>query len=250
MKSERLLPIVLVHGAWHGGWCWERVTPALRTAGHEVITPTLTGLAERAGELTRTTGLQTHVADICAVLEAGDLREVILVGHSYGGMVITGVAAALPARIGALIYLDAFVPRAGDSAMALLPPDRAARYAESARQAGDGWRIPAPTAAGLGVTSPTDAAWLEARLTDHPLLAFTEPLPHDPPPPGESARRYIRCNPGSPSFAAVAARLQADPAWDCHELASGHDAMVTAPQDVAALILPSPTRPATGLPGT
>ncbi len=237
MKSDGPSPIVLVHGAWHGGWCWERVAPALRAAGHEVFTPTLTGLAERAGELTRTTGLQTHIADACAVLEDHDLREVILVGHSYGGMVITGVAAALPARVSTLVYLDAFVPRAGDSAMTLLPPDRAAHYAQSATQAGDGWRIPPPTAAGMGVTSPADAAWLEARLTDHPLLAFTQPLPHDPPPPERVVRRYLRCNPGSPSFAAVAARLQADPAWDYHELASGHDAMVTVPGELAALLL-------------
>ncbi len=229
--------MVLVHGAWHGGWCWERVTPALRAAGHEVFTPTLTGLAERAGELTRTTGLLTHIADIAAVLEDRDLHEVILVGHSYGGMVITGVAAALPARVGSLIYLDAFVPAAGDSAMALLPPDRAAHYAQSATQAGDGWRIPPPTAAGMGVTAPDDAAWLEARLTDHPLLAFTQTLPDDPPPAREVARRYLRCNPGSPSFAAVAARLQADPTWECRELATGHDAMVTVPDALAALLL-------------
>lgn len=237
VKSERPSPIVLVHGAWHGGWCWERVTPALREAGHEVFTPTLTGLAERAGELTRTTGLQTHIADIGAVLEERDLHEVILVGHSYGGMVISGVAAALPARVGALVYLDAFVPGAGDSVMTLLPPDRAAHFAQSATQSGDGWRIPPPTAAGMGVTSPADAAWLEARLTDHPLLAFTQPLPHDPPPAHAVARRYLRCNPGSPSFAAVAARLQADPAWEYRELETGHDAMITVPDELAALLL-------------
>lgn len=237
MFSESRSPMVLVHGAWHGGWCWERVAPLLRAAGHAVYTPTLTGLAERARLLDRETGLTTHIADIVSLLEQHDLRRVILVGHSYGGMVISGAAAAQPDRIAALVYLDAFVPQAGDCVMTLLPPHRAAHYAESAANAGDGWRIPSPPASGLGVTAPEDVTWLEARLTDHPLLAFKQPLPDDPPPPDQVARRYLRCNPGSPSFAAVAARLQADPTWDYHELASGHDAMVTVPAELGALLL-------------
>lgn len=230
-------PMVLVHGAWHGGWCWERVVPALQAGGRLVVAPTLTGLAERAGELTRATGLLTHIADICALLDSRDLRDVTLVGHSYAGMVITGVAAALPGRIGRLAYLDAFVPQAGESAMALFPPDRAAYYASAATQGGDGWRIPPPPAAGLGVTAPDDVAWVESRMTDHPLLAFTQPLPHDAPPPATLPRRYIRCAAGSPTFAQVAARLSADPAWDYREVATGHDAMVTEPTALAALLL-------------
>lgn len=238
MCSASRSPIVLVHGAWHGGWCWERVAPLLRQAGHAVYTPTLAGLAERAGLLNRQTGLTTHIADLVSLLEEHDLFRVILVGHSYGGMVITGAAAALPERIERLVYLDAFVPRAGDSAMSLLPRQRAAHYAESAVNAGEGWRIPPPTAAGMGVTSPADAAWLEARLTDHPLLGFTQPLPDDPPPPEQLARRYLRCNPGSPSFAEVAARLQSEPSWEYREFATGHDAMITEPERLASLILP------------
>ncbi|MFT4036898.1 MAG: alpha/beta hydrolase family protein [Thermomicrobiales bacterium] len=230
-------PIVLVHGAWHGGWCWERVVPALQAAGHRVVAPTLTGLAERAGELTCETGLLTHIADICAVVQELDLHDVTLVGHSYAGMVITGVATALPERIGRLVYLDAFVPQAGDSAMTLFPPDRAAYYAATAAQAGEGWRIPPPPAAGLGVTAPEDAAWVESRMTDHPLLAFTQPLPQAAPSPATLPRRYIRCAAGSPSFAQVAARLSVDPAWDYRELTTGHDAMVTEPAALAALLL-------------
>ena len=237
MSSESRLPIVLVHGAWHGGWCWERVAPLLRAAGHSVYTPTLTGLAERAKLLNRETGLTTHIADIVLLLEEHGLRRVTLVGHSYGGMVISGAAAALPERIERLVYLDAFVPRAGDSVMTLLPLQRASHYAETAVHAGEGWRIPAPPAFGLGVTAPDDAAWLEARLTDHPLLAFTQPLAGDPPSPHEVACRYLRCNPGSPSFASVAAQLQSDPAWEYQELATGHDAMITMPEGLADLIL-------------
>jgi pimeloyl-ACP methyl ester carboxylesterase len=239
MSRETRSPFVLVHGAWHGGWCWERVAPLLEQAGHTVHTPTLTGLAERATLLTRETGLETHITDLVAFLEAEKLRQVILVGHSYGGMVISGAAATVPERIERMVFLDAFVPQAGDTVLALMPPDRAAHYAASAASAGEGWRIPAPPPAGLGVTAPDDAAWLEPRLTDHPLLAFTQPLPADPPPPNRVPRRYIRCNPGSPTFEAIAARLQSDPNWDYRELPTGHDAMVTMPRDLAGLILSS-----------
>lgn len=239
MRSDEPFPIVLVHGAWHGGWCWERVEPVLRAAGHAVYSPTLSGLAERASLLTRETSLETHIADIVAVLVENDLHQVMLVGHSYGGMVISGVAAALPERMGRLVFLDAFVPQAGDSAMTLLPPPRAAHYAESAAGAGEGWRIPAPPASGLGVTAPEDVTWLEGHLTDQPLLAFTQTLPSDPPPPDVVARHYLRCNPGSPSFAAVAEHLQADPAWTYRELLTGHDAMITLPRELAGLILAS-----------
>src|SRR5437763_6310667 len=99
---------VLVHGAWHGGWCWQRVTPLLRAAGHEVYTPTLTGLGERAHLGTPDVGLATHVEDIVTMLEYEDLTDVVLVGHSYAGMVITGVAHAVPSRLTHLVYLDAF----------------------------------------------------------------------------------------------------------------------------------------------
>ncbi|MCA9879707.1 MAG: alpha/beta hydrolase [Thermomicrobiales bacterium] len=229
-------PVVLVHGAWHGGWCWERVAHSLRAAGHPVFTPTLTGLAERHQLLNRDTGLETHITDIVTLLTAQDLEQVVLVGHSYGGMVITGASAAVPERIATLVYLDAFVPGVGDSVMTLMPPDRAAIYAAAAADRGDGWRIPPPTAAAMGVTAPGDAAWLDAHLTDQPLLAFTQPLPRPAPPPGQIPRRYIRCTEGSPSFAAVAARLRADPAWAYDEVPTGHDAMVTEPDALAALL--------------
>src|SRR5689334_15631432 len=113
---------LLVHGAWHGGWCWRRVVPLLRAAGHEVFTPTLTGLGERVHLLTRDVGLDTHAQDVIGVLEYEDLRDVVLVGHSYGGMVITAVAERAAERLAHLVYLDAFVPRDGQSQMDLLGP--------------------------------------------------------------------------------------------------------------------------------
>ena len=111
---------VLVHGSWHGGWCWQKVARLLRQPGHEVYTPTLTGLGERSHLATKKSGLELHIQDILNVLEFEDLHEVVLVGHSYAGLVITGVAERAPGRVARLVYLDAFIPHAGQSAFAML----------------------------------------------------------------------------------------------------------------------------------
>lgn len=142
MNPDALSLVVLTHGGWHGGWCWQRVSPLLREAGHLVLIPTLTGQADRAHVLTTETGLDTHIAVITNLLEYDDLTDVILVGHSYAGMVITGVAAAVPERIRRLVYLDAFVPQTGDALLNLLLPERAAFYMQAAKDHGDGWRVP------------------------------------------------------------------------------------------------------------
>src|SRR5262245_30690572 len=115
--------LVLVHGGWEAGWCWRKVVPLLRDAGHEVFAPTLTGLGERKHLASPEVGLDTHVQDIVGVLESEELDEVILVGHSYGGMVIAGVAERVPERLAQLVYLDAFVPEDGQSTLDLLPPE-------------------------------------------------------------------------------------------------------------------------------
>jgi len=228
---------VLVHGGWHGGWCWSRAAPLLRAAGHAVWTPTLNGLADRAGLLTIDTGLETHIDDVVALIDAEHLERVVLVGHSYAGMVIAGVAAARPEQIASLVYLDAFVPTVGDSLLSLLSPERAAFYREQATSRGEGWRVPPPPIAALGITAQEDVAWLEAMLTDQPLRSFEEPLPL-------SARRtmkkiYIHCTQGPivTSFAPFAARASSDPDWDYHEIATGHDAMITAPHALSSLLL-------------
>src|SRR5215211_1043953 len=114
---------VLVAGAWHGGWCWRKVTPLLRAAGHEVFAPTLTGLGERSHLAHPDVGLTTHIQDIVNLLEYEDLNDVVLVGHSYSGMVITGVAEQVPGRLAHLVYLDAFVPENGQALVDLLPPE-------------------------------------------------------------------------------------------------------------------------------
>jgi len=234
-ESERRI-YVLVHGAWHGGWCWRQVAGRLRDLGHEVWTPTLTGLAERAHHLTPDTGLDTHIADVTRLIEFEDLRNVFLVGHSYAGMVISGVASQIPRRIGKLVYLDAFVPKAGESLLDILPPERAGFYLESAATAGDGWRVPPPPLAALGVTEPTLAAQVAPRLTDHPLRSFEQ---HAAAPVSETMPRvFVHCSEGplAPSFARFAYMAQASAGWTSFELATGHDAMLTAAEALADLL--------------
>src|SRR5690348_13524991 len=130
--------IVLVHGGWIGGWCWQRVTPLLVAARHRVYTPTLTGLGERAHLLTQEIDLSTHIQDVVGLIECEELENVVLVGQSYAGMVITGVADRMAARLSRLVYLDAFVPQDGQCLADLVPAEVMANLQEGARKAGDG----------------------------------------------------------------------------------------------------------------
>jgi pimeloyl-ACP methyl ester carboxylesterase len=227
-----------VHGGWHGGWCWKKVTPRLRAAGHAVYTPTLTGLGERAHLLRPEVGLETHIRDVLGVLEYDDLTEVVLVGHSYGGAVVTAVADRVPDRVAHLVYLDAFVPAAGQALLDLLPADRRAGLLEQARTAGEGWRVPAPPPERYGVIDAADLAWVRPRLGPQSLATFTEPLrlahPDAPPP-----RTYIACTgtATAATFRPFAEQARTDPAWRYRELAAGHDAMVATPHELAQLLL-------------
>jgi pimeloyl-ACP methyl ester carboxylesterase len=227
---------VLVHGGWHGGWCWRRIAPLLTAAGHEVHCPTLTGCGDRAHLGGPDTGLADHVADVVAVLDLDDLRDVVLVGHSSGGAVITGVAQRCRDRLGELVYLDAFVPGPGQSVFDLLPParlehfralvDASARIVLDPDTAMDGW----------GVTAAADRAWVRPRLRPFPVGALRDPLPADRVP--ELPRRYVHCTvkPGGDSFAGFAAAARSDPAWRFAELSTGHDAMIAAPEALAAVL--------------
>jgi len=132
---------LVAHGAWSAGWAWKKMRPLLRARGHELVTPTHTGLGERSHLASPEVGLETHIADILAVLEYEDLRGIILIGHSYGGMVATGVADRARDRVAKLVYVDAFAPRDGDSVFSLTP-ERQAAMVEAARKEGDGWRMP------------------------------------------------------------------------------------------------------------
>src|SRR6202140_2855673 len=152
-EGNPMATFVLVHGAWFGGWCWQKVIPLLEAAGHEVYAPTHTGLVERAAELSPEVGLDTHIQDIVGLLEEKNLHAVILVGHSYGGMVITGVVDEVPERIAHLVYLDTFVPRDGES-MADVSPLVIWLLRKQAQAHGDGWRVNPPGT--LDVTKEPD----------------------------------------------------------------------------------------------
>lgn len=226
--------IVLVPGAWHGGWCWQRVVPRLEEAGHRVYTPTLSGVSDRAHIINPYIGLETHVDDIVKLIEAYDLAEVTLVGHSYAGQVITGVADRLPARLARRVYLDAFIGD-GRPAIDLLPVTVAHHYRESVEQSGFGWLIPPRPLEKLGVTSSDDLRWLVPRLTPHPWKTYTDPLPltgdyRDVP------GVFVECVEWMRVFQ-VFARQSAAEGWETHELKSGHEAMVTAPEELVSVLL-------------
>jgi pimeloyl-ACP methyl ester carboxylesterase len=230
---------VLVHGGAHGGWCYQRVARLLRAAGHDVYTPTLTGLGERSHLLSPAIDLDLHIADVVAVLDYEDLRDVILVGHSYGGMVITGVADRAAARIGRIVYLDAANPVNGQSLL-----DVAGPIIEATRPSGevvDGVELvllPFPEAGRFyGVTDPDDVAWMADRLSGHPWRCFEQPLrlAH------EAAlwaipQYHIVCNATLPTRdPEVMAKARAEGRlW---EVDTGHDLMITEPVAVADALM-------------
>jgi len=231
---------VLVHGGFHGGWCWRRVAAHLRIAGYEVYTPTLTGLGERAHLDIPEIGLETHVRDVLAVLEFEDLRDVILVGHSMAGMVVTGVAERDPDRLAHLFYLDADVPRDGESSLDCNGVRGEAREAFVARAGSDGRLTPRPRAHPWGITQEEDAAWVNSKMTPHPIRAFSDPVRVTDPDRFAGRRTFVLCSEGKDATSAevqTALRVQAEPAWRYRELATGHDAMITKPSELAELLL-------------
>ncbi len=228
---------VLVHGAWHGGWCWQRLTPLLRAAGHEVYTPTLTGLGERVHLLSPAIDLDTHAHDVLGMLECEQLREVILVGHSYGGMVITAVAEQAAERLTHLVYLDAFVPQNGQCLLDFLPPQARAQTLARARAEGEGWRLPAQQEQQpFGVTDPADADWLRGKLSAHPVKTFEQPIQLTNSLASAIPRTFINCT-ATGWFTSFAERARWESGWRYYELHTGHDAMVTAPQELVDILL-------------
>jgi pimeloyl-ACP methyl ester carboxylesterase len=227
---------VLVHGTGCGGWVWRKLAPILRAGGHEVYTPTLTGVGDRAHLLAAGVDLSRHIADVVGLLFYEDLAGVVLVGHSYGGMVITGVAALASERLKQLVYLDAYVPADGQNEVDLWPAAMRAEI-ETDEAAVRGLRPP-PTPAFLGVTDPELARWIEARITPHPLATYSEPVPAGNTWSAALPRAYIHCTgvPTTPIFAPFAREAKAA-GWPVAEIATSHMAMLTAPREVAALLL-------------
>ncbi len=248
-QSPTKRDIMLVHGAWHGGWCWDQVRPMLEEAGHRVFTPTLTGLGERADELSAQVGLDTHIADIMEVITANDLNDFVLCGHSYGGMVITGVADALKSRIAHVVYLDAALPKNGETMLS---------YGEPRPQASIDGAIAAMTAmapdgVGIGVFPPSFLGipedhplhdWVAERLTPHPLKTWLDPISLKSGGPHRLVRTYVHCNEpplAQTQFGWLYRELQSDAEWNTLTLATGHDAMVSDPEGVAKILLVAAT---------
>ncbi len=234
--SDTKPPIVLVHGAWHGAWCWRRVVPLLRAAGYEVYAPTLTGLADKAHLLSRSVNLATHVDDVLGLIEAEELRDAVLVGHSYAGMVITGVADRVPERLRSLVYLDAFVPESDKRLIDYAAADR--REAMIKAGQASGFVDPPPaTLFGLKPGTP-DMDWVTRRMTKQPLRTMADSLTLRNGGGAQLQRSYIYCaNPPTGSFQQFAAVLREDRRWRFHEFNTGHDCMVTEPAETARLIL-------------
>ncbi len=232
---------VLVPGAWHGGWVWRRITPYLRAFGAEVFPVTNTGLGDRVHLGTRETNLTTHITDVVNVLECNDLTGVTLVGHSYGGMVISGVADRVPRRIAHLVYLDAFLPTASaPTSLFDLAPGAEAATTNLADRFGNGWQIPQtypgdpPT---FGVTDTDDIAWLTSHLGPQPLNTFAEKLVLAMPLEARAlTRTYILASIGGGPFPPMYETIKDNPAWLTHLLPTAHDAMVTRPFELARIL--------------
>jgi len=237
--SRPVSAYLLIHGAWHGGWCWRRVATTLRSCGHEVYTPTLTGLGERAHLATPEIDLETHTRDVLGVLTYSDLKDVTLVGHSYGGMVITAVAEHASSRLTRLIYVDAQVPQNNQSLASLAQPAAVTDILEKARIYGEGWRVPPLPLDKLGITAQEDIQWVRSKLVDQPIRTLFQParLPNEC---AESMQRtYVYCSKPPLGFFEQFAKRAQEEGWPYYDLPTGHDAMITAPDELSNILLTS-----------
>lgn len=226
---------ILVHGAWHGGWCWQRVADLLEARGHKVHAPTLTGLAERRSELAPGIDLSTHAADVTDLVTRESLGNIVLVGHSYGGMVITQVAEKIGSAIASLVYLDAFLPEPGQSLLDLASPGTREALAKAIAS---GATTIAPIPAAAFKVNEADQAWVDARCTPQPAATMTQAVSGIEGRDGVLAKTYIRAS-GYPSasFDAGLAKARNLKGWRTYEVACGHDVMLDAPQRLAEILL-------------
>ena len=232
---------VLVHGAWHGSWCWKRVRRALQALGHEVFTPTLTGVADRVHLLSPQVNLETHITDVVNLIRWEELSDVVLCGHSYGGCVISGVADRIPERIGALVYLDAFVLENGQSLHDTLPPPMRNEQLEQAQQSGEGWKVP-PIPAEVFHVNALDRDWVNRQCTMEPLATFQQPLHLT----GEIARienvTFILATGWAPSpFPHFCERAKTK-GWKTVTMECGHDVMLDLPEALTRELLAASAR--------
>jgi pimeloyl-ACP methyl ester carboxylesterase len=226
---------VLVHGAWHGGWCWQRVADRLRSGGHSVFTPTLTGLGERSHLLRDGIDIGTHITDIVNVMKWERLRDVVLCGHSYGGFVISGVAEQMAAAIRSIVFLDAFLPNDGDTVQNLT--STAMQDVIRTALASGALGMPPRPAEFFGVNE-ADRVWVDTLCTPQPIGTFTYKIALTGAREKIARKSYIRAkNYANPGFDRAAVTVKADPSWRFREVASGHDVMVDAPEHLSELLV-------------
>lgn len=234
---------VLVHGAWHDGRSWNRVAPLLTAEGHRVFAPSLTGHGEKVHLLSPEVGLTTHTDDVIGLILEHALNDVVLVGHSYAGMVISNVANHVPERISSLVYVDAMVPTHGENAIDVMPLTQV--MIDSAADSAHPWRIPplpeyaAPLGL-FGVTDPDDIAWLRSTLTDESVLCFQQPAEMDNPAQASIPRTHILCVGNEPEGVARRPIPKLQPNGEpsrVRTINTGHDAMITRPAELGALLL-------------
>ena len=227
---------VLVHGAWHGSWCWKRVRKNLQDAGHRVFTPTLTGVGERSHLNSAAVDLSTHIADVVNLLRWEDLSDVILCGHSYSGFVISGVADRVPERIRMLVYLDAFVPEDGECLLDLLPPELAQRMRLLAQTAGAEWNVPSIQADRFNV-NPRDEAWVNAQCTSQSIASFEEHI---------RLNRVLSCTHDATYILATgwdnlpfleSHERAKEKGWPTRTIACGHEVMLDRPIELTDMLL-------------
>jgi pimeloyl-ACP methyl ester carboxylesterase len=235
MEAE-MATFVLVHGAWHGGWCWRRVADRLRAGGHTVFTPTLSGVGERSHQLSGSINLSTHITDVVNVLKWEGLTDVVLCGHSYGGMVITGAADAAAERVRSLVYLDAFLPQDGERVLDFFPPEALGGLMAGTGSLG-GYALP-PVSAERFQVNAAGREWVDRLCTPQPLATFLEAISLTGAHERISERTYIYAEGWAPSgFTPIYERLKADPGWTVHSVPCGHDVMVDMPEELARLLV-------------
>ncbi|MDA8050820.1 MAG: alpha/beta fold hydrolase [Rhodospirillales bacterium] len=229
---------VLVHGAFHGGWCWRRVAGRLRAAGHRVFTPTLTGLGARRHLLSTAVTLETFITDVVNLIEFEELEEAVLVGHSFAGIAISGAADRVPRCIRHLVYLDSLILEHGEAPFDIMAPAVVEERIRLARETSGGLSIPPPAPSAFGVPDGPDAEWVARHLTPHPFATYSDRLRLAHPAGNGLPRTYICCtDPIYVPLEAARRRVKASTGWGWREIPTGHDAMVTMPGPLAGMLI-------------
>lgn len=229
---------VLVHGAWHGAWCWRRVSDLLEQKGHKVFTPTLTGLGDHSHLISKDVNLATHITDVVNLIEWENLDNIVLVAHSYGGIIASGVAEKVSAKISSIVFLDAFMPEDGETLLEKSSPAfvDAIKGAIAKGEVG----IKAPPASAFGITADADKAWVDSKTTAQPVGTYTEKASYTGGREKIARKTFIRAKGyKSATFDANLAKVKANSSWKTFELETGHDVMVIAPDRLTEILLTS-----------